>query len=54
MNLILPPTIIGCGAAILLFGACQDLPRYAYLSPIPFWPLVVMPSGMLWKNVRAD
>ena len=54
MSQLLPPLLVGSGVAILLFGTKSDLPTPTYFVNIPFWPLFVMPSGLLWKNVNAD
>lgn len=48
---VLPPLFFGAGVGLILYGSKGDLPIQAYLANIPFWPLVVMPSGLLWKKV---
>ena len=54
MSRLLPPLFVGCGVGIILFGARNDLPTPAYFVSIPFWPMLVMPSGLLWRNVIED
>jgi hypothetical protein len=51
MTKFIPPIFFGCGMSILLYGSMSNLPTPAYLVNIPFWPLVVLPSGLLWKHV---
>jgi hypothetical protein len=48
---ILSPTFFGCGVSLVLFASMNNLPIPAYLVNIPFWVLVVFPSGLFWKNV---
>ena len=51
---LIAPVLFGCGAGILLYGQVSNLPQAAYLVNIPFWPLFLMPSGILWKNVQKN
>lgn len=44
----------GCGVGLLLFGSMSDLPIPAYLVNIAFWPIAVLPSGLIWKNVKKS
>lgn len=50
---ILSSALVGCGVGLALLASVHDLPSTAYAISIPFWPLIVMPSGVLWKNVNS-
>lgn len=52
MKKIASSLFFGCGVGLLLFGTKNDLPAPAYLMNIPFWPIIVVPTGLLWKNVK--
>jgi hypothetical protein len=48
---IISPMFIGCGVSIVLYGTMNNLPITAYAINIPFWVMVVYPSGLFWRNV---
>ena len=48
---IISSLLVGSGIAAYLYNVNNQLPTLAYAVSVPFWPLFVMPSGLLWKQV---
>lgn len=49
---LLVPFFVGGGVGMMLFASNNNLPRPAYTVNVPFWPFVMLPTGLLWKNVH--
>ena len=50
-NFLIQPIIIGLGSSIFLYSYNNNLRFVDYFTHIPFWILIVRPTGLYWNQV---